>query len=86
MRQVVQVEASQCNACGTCITACPHGALDLVMGRSKLVNDALCAGDGACVEVCSALWLELREAAPFDAAAVQRRREKRARLSALAED
>jgi hypothetical protein len=56
------------------------------MGRSKLVNDALCAGDGACVEVCSALWLELREAAPFDAAAVQRRREKRARLSALAED
>jgi MinD superfamily P-loop ATPase len=84
LRQVVQVDPSQCNACGRCITTCSRQALDIVMGRSRLVNEALCAGDGVCVEVCGALWLESRDAAPFDEAAVQRRLEKRARLRALA--
>jgi Na+-translocating ferredoxin:NAD+ oxidoreductase RNF subunit RnfB len=85
LRPVVQLEASQCNACGRCITACPHEALDLMTGSSRLVSEALCTGDGLCVEACGgALWLELREAAPFDAMAVEQHLVKRARLRALA--
>jgi AhpD family alkylhydroperoxidase len=87
LRQVVQVEPSQCNACGACATACPHEALDLMTGSSRLVNEALCTGDGICVQACGgALWLELREAAPFDATAVEQHLVKRARLRALAEE
>lgn len=85
LRKVVRLEASQCNACGQCVTACPHEALDLMTGRSELVNEALCEGDGLCVEACGgALWLELREAAPFDATAVERHLARRALLRALA--
>jgi AhpD family alkylhydroperoxidase len=85
LREVIQVDASQCNLCGRCLTVCPHDALEVVVGRARLVNEVLCAGDGICLETCGALWLEVREAAPFDEAAVERRREKRDRLRALAE-
>jgi MinD superfamily P-loop ATPase len=85
LRLVVRVDGAQCNACGNCVTACPHEALDIVMGQARLANEALCEGDGVCVEACGgALWLERRDAAPFDAAAVERRKAKRARLRALA--
>jgi Pyruvate/2-oxoacid:ferredoxin oxidoreductase delta subunit len=86
LRPVVRVDTSLCNRCGRCLTTCPNEALELVMGRATLTDEMFCAGDALCVEVCGALWLEHREAAPFDAAAVEQRKEKRARLRALAEE
>jgi len=86
LREVMGVVAPQCNACGNCLTACPNEALEMVMGLPRLVRDELCSGDGICVQACGgALYLELREAAPYDEAAAERRLEKRARLRAMAE-
>lgn len=86
LREVVAICAPQCNACGNCLAACPHEALEMVDGLPRLVKDLYCSGDGLCVEACGgALYLQLREAAPFDEAAVQRHIERRARLRALAE-
>ncbi|HYG69344.1 MAG TPA: 4Fe-4S binding protein [Anaeromyxobacteraceae bacterium] len=87
LRELPRVEPDGCNACGSCIAACPQEALQMFAGHPRLVNDALCLGDGLCVEACGgALELELREAAPFDRAAVDRRRETLARLRALSEE
>jgi MinD superfamily P-loop ATPase len=86
-RQVARVDPALCNACGSCVTACPHEALEVVGGHARIVNEALCEGDGPCVDACGgAVTLELRDAAPFDQAAADRRLEKRARLCALAGD
>lgn len=86
-RKVVVVERAACNACGSCITACPWEALHLVDGAVRLVNEVYCSGDGHCVKACGgALFLDKREAAPFDRAAAELRLERRARLRALAED
>ena len=87
LREVVNVAVSACNACGSCLTTCPNEALELIDGHPRLVREQLCSGDGVCVAACGgALYLERREAAPYDAAAAKLRIEKRARLRALAED
>jgi MinD superfamily P-loop ATPase len=84
-RQVAQVDPDLCNACGSCVSACLHDALEFAGGHARLVNEALCEGDGLCADACGgAMTLVLRDASPFDQAAVDRRREKRARLRALA--
>ena len=86
LREVAAVVASQCNACGNCLTSCPNEALDMRDGRPALVKDAYCSGDAICVQACGgALYLELREAEPYDEAAAEARLERRARLRALAE-
>jgi len=83
-RLVIHVHEEACIACGNCLSSCPRGAIELVMDRAVLVDEALCAGDGACLEACGgALELELREAAPYDEAAVERRRGKRELLRSL---
>ena len=87
LREVVTVAVSACNACGSCLTTCPHEALEVVDGHARLVKELLCSGCGACLESCGgALHLEVRDVAPHDVAATRQRLEQRARLRALAED
>jgi NAD-dependent dihydropyrimidine dehydrogenase PreA subunit len=81
---IVTQESSQCTLCGNCLTACPNDALEVRGDAARLVSEALCQGDGLCVGVCSGpLALELRDVAPYDPAAVERRRQKLERLRAL---
>jgi NAD-dependent dihydropyrimidine dehydrogenase PreA subunit len=84
LRQIVTQEPSQCTMCGACLEVCPNEALAVRDDAVRLVNEALCQGDGLCVKACSGpLALEWREAAPYDEAAVTRRRQKLERLRAL---
>ncbi len=48
---VVQTDASRCEGCEKCVTACPFGALSLVEGVSH-VEWAKCMGCGVCVGQC----------------------------------
>ena len=51
----VAIAAAGCTACGVCVRACPHDALELVevMGDSVLRHDeASCRGDRRCIELC----------------------------------
>ncbi len=45
-----------CMGSGSCVKACPEGALGLINGQAQLVNPSVCIGHGACMASC-----------PFDA-------------------
>jgi len=49
---VVVVDASICNGCGECITACPLQALSLDEDKGVIFKCELCGGDPECVKWC----------------------------------
>jgi len=48
---VIFFNAEKCTGCGSCVVACPEGAIEIVEGKSK-TNRELCKGLGKCGEVC----------------------------------
>jgi len=53
---IAVVDEDLCSGCGTCISICPYGAIDLIKkddGKFQAkVNEALCMGCGACAAAC----------------------------------
>ncbi|MDH7488173.1 MAG: 4Fe-4S dicluster domain-containing protein [Anaerolineae bacterium] len=48
---MIQVSRERCTGCGTCVAACPKGAM-FVAGGYADVNDALCDSCGLCIQAC----------------------------------
>lgn len=53
------LEPELCNGCGTCVEACPIGAIGFYQDRPLFCD--LCAGDAACVRTCPSGSLSCRQ-------------------------
>jgi len=67
-RQIIQIDEDKCTGCGQCIPGCPEGALQIIDGKARLINDLFCDGLGACIGTCpeGAIEIEEREAEPYN--------------------
>lgn len=85
IRKIIRINESLCNGCGACAEACHEGAIGIVDGKAKLLRDDYCDGLGDCLPVCptDAISFEEREAAPYDEAAVQLKKNREAETNTL---
>ncbi len=60
------IDPARCIGSGSCLPACPEGALGMVAGKAVLINASACIGHGACQPAC-----------PFDAISLVFGTEKR---------
>lgn len=43
---------NKCIGSGSCVYACPEGAIGIIKGKGHLINPTLCIGHGACLASC----------------------------------
>ena len=86
IRRIIQIDEEKCNGCGACAKACHEGAISMVNGKEQLMRDDYCAGLGDCLPNCpvDAIHFVEREAAAYDAAAVEENKRKKAAPQAIA--
>lgn len=46
------IDPMRCFGSGSCVKACPEGALGIIDGKARLVNPSICIGHGACMAAC----------------------------------
>lgn len=80
-RTIIKIDEEKCNGCGLCASACHEGAIGMINGKAKLIRDDYCDGLGDCLPTCptGAISFEVREAEPFNAAAVEAKKQREAK-------
>ncbi|GAF72735.1 unnamed protein product, partial [marine sediment metagenome] len=44
LRKIIKIDEEKCNGCGLCVPACAEGALQIIDGKAKLINETYCDG------------------------------------------
>jgi len=67
-RDIIRINEEKCTGCGSCVTGCPEGALQVIDKKARVISDLFCDGLGACIRDCpeGAIEIETREAEPYD--------------------
>jgi ferredoxin len=67
IRPIISIDEEKCDGCGLCVNACVEGAIKVVNGKARLINEIYCDGLGACLSSCpkGAITIIEREAKPF---------------------
>ncbi len=67
-RDIIHIDEDKCNGCGLCVPNCHEGAIQIIDGKARLVNELMCDGLGACIGHCpeGAITIETREAEPYN--------------------
>lgn len=75
MRRIIKIDEGRCDGCGLCAEACHEGAIVIENGKARLVSESYCDGLGDCLGECpqGAITFEMRDAEPYDEAAVKER-------------
>lgn len=75
IRKIITIDEGLCNGCGLCATACHEAAIVVEGGKAHLLKDDYCDGLGDCLPACptDAIKFVEREAAAYDASAVEKR-------------
>jgi thioredoxin reductase (NADPH) len=47
-----EINPTTCMGAGSCITACPEGAIGMIKGKAVLINPTHCIGHGVCAPAC----------------------------------
>ena len=83
IRKIIHIDTEKCNGCGACARACHEGAIGMVDGKARLLREDYCDGLGDCLPACpmDAIHFEEREAPAYDAEAVRKAQEERAKAT-----
>ena len=88
IRKIIHIDTEKCNGCGACAQACHEGAIGMVDGKAHLLREDYCDGLGDCLPACpmDAIHFEEREAPAYDAEAVRKAQQERAKATGVASD
>lgn len=73
-RNFIQIDEDLCTGCGNCVVTCAEGALEVIDGKAKVINEIFCDGLGACIGECPEGALEIveKEVLEFNEEAVEK--------------